>query len=142
MGNVMSPTDIFHKMYDNDPFSQWLGIELVSIGEGTCKLRMSVRKEMLNGFGVAHGGISFSIADSAFAFACNTRGRHTVSIHCTVEHVAPLFEGDVIVAEAREEHLGKTISNYAITVSKENGGPVAFFRGVAYRKQAEWREEG
>lgn len=136
----MSPIDIFHKMYDNDPFSQWLGIELLHIGEGTCKLRMTVRKEMLNGFGVAHGGISFAIADSAFAFACNTRGRHTVSIHCAVEHVAPLYEGDVIVAEAREEYLGKTISNYAVMVSKENREPVAFFRGVAYRKQAEWTE--
>jgi acyl-CoA thioesterase len=134
----MSPLDIFHKMYDNDPFSRWLGAELVSIEEGSCVLRMTVRAEMLNGFGVAHGGISFSLADSAFAFACNTRGRHTVSIHCTVEHAAPVFEGDVLTAEAREDHLGKSISNYAITVRKQDGSAVAFFRGVAYRKQQIW----
>ncbi|MCC7465095.1 MAG: hotdog fold thioesterase [Saprospiraceae bacterium] len=134
----MQPLDIFHKMYDNDPFSQWLGIRLVSIDQGTCTLRMIVRKEMLNGFGVAHGGISFSLADSAFAFACNSHGRHAVSIHCTVEHVAPVFEGDELTAIAREDNLGKSISNYAIEVTKQDGTPVAFFRGVAYRKAKEW----
>ncbi len=125
-------------MYDNDPFSKWLGAELLSVSEGSCSLRMTVRAEMLNGFGVAHGGITFSLADSAFAFACNSRGRHTVSIHCTVEHVAPVFEGDVLTAEAREENLGKSISNYAITVTKQDGSSVAFFRGVAFRKQQIW----
>ncbi|MBK6996708.1 MAG: hydroxyphenylacetyl-CoA thioesterase PaaI [Lewinellaceae bacterium] len=134
----MSPLEIFNKMYDNDPFSKWLGAELLSVSEGICTLRMTVRAEMLNGFGVAHGGITFSLADSAFAFACNSRGRHTVSIHCTVEHVAPVFEGDVLTAEAREENLGKSISNYAITVTKQDGSSVAFFRGVAFRKQQIW----
>lgn len=127
-------------MFDNDPFSKWLGAELISISEGTCILRMTVRAEMLNGFGVAHGGITFSLADSAFAFACNSRGRHTVSIHCTVEHVAPVLEGDVLTAEAREENLGKSISNYAISVTNQTGLPVAFFRGVAFRKQQAWEK--
>ena len=134
----MSPLEIFHKMYEQDPFSRWLGIELVSIDPGGCSLRMRVRAEMLNGFGVAHGGITFSLADSAFAFACNSRGRHTVSIHCTVEHVAPVFEGDELIAVAMEEHLGSTVSNYSIRVTKQDGAAVAFFRGVAYRKKQEW----
>lgn len=134
----MSPLEIFHKMFDNDPFSQWMGMELVAVTEGACTLRMPVRREMLNGFGVAHGGITFSLADSAFAFACNSRGRHTVSIHCTVEHVAPVFENDVLTAMAEEEYLANTISNYAIRVTKQDGSPVAFFRGVAYRKQKIW----
>lgn len=125
-------------MYDSDPFSKWLGVELVSIETGSCILKMTVRNEMLNGFGVAHGGISFSLADSAFAFACNTHGRHSVSIHCTVEHVAPVFEHDVLTAEAREDNLGKSVSNYAIKVTKQDGTSVAFFRGVAYRKQQAW----
>lgn len=125
-------------MYDNDPFSRWLGIELVSVDDGACTLRMTVRSEMLNGFGVAHGGISFSLADSAFAFACNSRGRHTVSIHCSVEHVAPIFEGDILTATAQEDVLGKTISNYQITVTRQDGATVALFRGVAYRKQQIW----
>jgi acyl-CoA thioesterase len=133
------PTAIFHQMYDNDPFSRWMGMKLVSIDAGACTLKMRVRGDMLNGFGVAHGGITFSLADSAFAFACNSRGRHTVSIHCTVEHVAPVFENDELTATATEENLGNQISNYAIVVRKQDGTPVAFFRGVAYRKREHWR---
>lgn len=125
-------------MFDNDPFSQWMGMELVSVGPGACILRLTVRSDMLNGFGVAHGGITFSLADSAFAFACNSHGRHAVSIHCTIEHVAPVHDRDVLTATASEEHLGNSLSNYAIRVTKADGTPVAFFRGVAYRKQREW----
>ncbi|MGI9160107.1 MAG: hydroxyphenylacetyl-CoA thioesterase PaaI [Saprospiraceae bacterium] len=138
MNNGMSPLEIFHRMFDNDPFSQWMGMELVSIGHGACTLRMTVRKEMLNGFGVAHGGITFSLADSAFAFACNSQGRHAVSIHCTIEHVAPVREGDVLIATAQEDNLGNSLSNYAIRVEKADGAPVAFFRGVAFRKKTDW----
>lgn len=134
----MSPEEIFRRMYEQDAFSRWLGIELVDIGVGTCTVQMLVRAEMLNGFGVAHGGITFSLADSAFAFACNSQGRVAVSIHCTVEHVAPVVEGDWLVAVATEEHVGKSISNYAVRVTKTAGQPVAFFRGVAYRKQQMW----
>ncbi len=125
-------------MFDNDPFSQWMGMELVAVGPGTSTLRMAVRGEMLNGFGVAHGGITFSLADSAFAFACNSHGRHALSIHCTIEHVAPVRAGDVLTATATEEHLGNSLSNYAIRVTRADGAAVAFFRGVAYRKQREW----
>ncbi len=134
----MSPRQIFHRMFDNDPFSQWMGMELVSVGPGACTLKMTVRKEMLNGFGVAHGGITFTLADSAFAFACNSHGRHAVSIHCSIEHAAAVREGDVLTAAATEEHLGNSVSNYAIRVTKADGSSVAFFRGVAYRKQREW----
>lgn len=135
---MLTPTEIFHRMFDNDPFSQWMGMELVAVGPGTCTLRMAVRSEMLNGFGVAHGGITFSLADSAFAFACNSHGRHALSIHCTIEHVAPVRAGDVLTAMATEEHLGNSLSNYAIQIVRKDGAPVAFFRGVAYRKQREW----
>ncbi len=134
----MSPLEIFQKMYENDPFSKWMGMELVAVGLGTCTLKMTVRPEMLNGFGVAHGGITFSLADSAFAFACNSSGRHTVSIHCTVEHVAPVFSGDVLIATATEDNLGNSISNYLIRVENQNGAAVAFFRGVSFRKKKEW----
>ncbi|HNL39298.1 MAG TPA: hydroxyphenylacetyl-CoA thioesterase PaaI [Saprospiraceae bacterium] len=134
----MTPLEIFHKMFDNDPFSRWMGMELVSVGPGVCTLRMTVRPEMLNGFGVAHGGITFSLADSAFAFACNSQGRHAVSIHCSIEHARPVVAGDVLTATAAEEHLGNSLSNYAITVRNQDDAPVAFFRGVSYRKQRPW----
>lgn len=134
----MTPEQIFQRMYDNDPFSQWMGMELLAVGPGTCSLRMAVRREMLNGFGVAHGGITFSLADSAFAFACNSQGRHAVSIHCTIEHVAPVVAGDILTASATEENLGNSLSNYAIRVERVDGTAVAFFRGIAYRKKTEW----
>jgi acyl-CoA thioesterase len=135
---TLSPEAIFHRMFDNDQFSQWMGMELVSVQAGACTLKMRVRREMLNGFGVAHGGITFSLADSAFAFACNSQGRHAVSIHCMIEHVAPVVEHDELTALATEENLGNNISNYTITVSRQDGKPVAFFRGVAYRKRRVW----
>lgn len=134
----MTPRDIFHRMYDNDPFSQWMGMELVAAGEGACTLRMRVRAEMLNGFRVAHGGIAFALADSAFAFASNSRGRHALSVHCSIEHVAPVMENDELTAVAEEEHLGNSLSHYAIRVTKQDGSPVAFFKGVAYRKKTAW----
>jgi acyl-CoA thioesterase len=136
--NASTPRQIFDLMYKNDAFSQWLGIRLVDIGEGFCTLEMDVRPEMTNGFGVAHGGISFSLADSTFAFACNSRGRHAVSIHCTVEHTAPIRVDDVLTATASEDHLGNSVSNYAIRVTNQRHEVVALFRGVAYRKQREW----
>lgn len=134
----LSPESIFHRMFDHDPFSQWMGMQLVSVSAGACTLKMRVRPEMLNGFGVAHGGITFSLADSAFAFACNSQGRHTVSIHCTVEHVAPVLENDELTAVATEDNLGRQISNYSIKICKQDGTDVAFFRGVAYRKKQQW----
>lgn len=137
----MSPTAIFHKMFDNDPFSKWMGMELVEIGDDFCTLQMTVRAEMLNGFGVAHGAITFALADSAFAFACNASGRHTVSIHCTIEHVAPVRLGDILVAKARRENESKSLGNYAISILNKNQKPVAFFRGVAFRKEQEWLDQ-
>jgi acyl-CoA thioesterase len=134
----MLPSEIFRTMYDQDPFSRWMGMELLDIGPGTCTLRMRVRAEMLNGFGVAHGGITFALADSAFAFASNSRGRHAVSIHCTVEHVVAVVEGDVLTATAVEERLGGSVANYAVRVVRQDGEAVAFFRGVVYRKKQAW----
>lgn len=136
----MTPEDICARMFSNDPFSQWMGMELVHIDTGKCALRMRVRREMLNGFRVAHGGIAFALADSAFAFACNTAGRHAVSIHCTIEHVAPVLENDELTATATEEHASNSLSNYAVRVTKQDGTPVAFFRGVAFRKKTEWSD--
>lgn len=128
-------------MFDNDPFSKWMGMELVDIGPGTCTLEMTVRQEMLNGFGVAHGAITFALADSAFAFACNSQGRHAVSIHCTVEHLEPVKNGDHLRATAVELHLAHTLSRYSVQVLTTDNRVVALFRGVAYRKSQSWEDE-
>src|ERR1700741_215038 len=100
-GNDLS-RKVVDKMYNSDWFSQWLGIERLVVEEGRCVLRMKIRKEMLNGFAIAHGGITYSLADSALAFASNSYGIRSVSIETSVNHLQPCREGDVITAVAEE----------------------------------------
>ncbi|PHS10972.1 MAG: thioesterase [Kordia sp.] len=133
----MTPSEIVHKMYDNDPFSKWLGIEVDVISEGSCQLSMTIRKEMLNGFGIAHGGITYSIADSALAFAANTHGRQSVSIDTSINHTETLKEGDKIVAIASEESLKNRFGFYKIEIKREDT-IVALFKGTVYRTNKEW----
>src|SRR5215207_3250799 len=94
---------IVDRMMNKDRFSQWLGTERLGESAGYCKLRMVVRPEMCNGFEITHGGITFSFADSALAFACNTHGRQAVSIETSISHIQPLKAGDVIIATAEEK---------------------------------------
>ena len=131
-------TRIVDAMMDKDYFSQWLGIERLEDGEGRSILRMTVRREMLNGFGIAHGGITYSLADSAFAFASNSRGRHAVSIETSISHTEKVKEGDVLTAEAVEEKLSYKIANYRITVTNQDGNIVGLFKGIVYRSSKEW----
>ncbi len=125
-------------MYEKDWFSQWLGIERLGCGAGTCSLKMKIRKEMLNGFGIAHGGITYSLADSALAFASNSHGRKAVSVETGISHTVALKEGDVIIANAEEVSLSNKIGVYQIRVVKEDGQVVALFKGTVYRTSREW----
>jgi acyl-CoA thioesterase len=125
-------------MYDKDWFSQWLGIERVKIETGTCVLKMKVRKEMLNGFGIAHGGITYSLADSALAFASNSHGKMAVSVETSISHTAQLHEGDEITATTEEMSLSNKIAVYQITVKNQKNEVVALFKGTVYRTGKEW----
>lgn len=125
-------------MYANDYFSQWLGIERVKIEPGRCVLKMKVRKEMLNGFGTAHGGITYSFADSALGFASNSHGRKAVSIETSISHAEQLHEGDIITATAEETKISNKIGIYHITITNQENESVAFFKGTVYRTSAEW----
>ena len=129
---------IISQMFDNDPFSQWLGIERQEVSPGRCVLRMKVRREMLNGFSIAHGGITFSLADSALAFASNSRGKHAVSVETSISHTLPLREGDILTASATEDHLSQRIGLYRVEVKNQDGEMVALFKGVVYRKSTDW----
>lgn len=124
-------------MMANDTFSQWLGIEVLEIKEGFAKIKMKVRNEMLNGHGVAHGGISFSLADSAFAFASNSHGQRAVSIETSINHIKPIFEGDELVATAEKESTSRSLGQYIVRVHRE-GELAGLFKGVVFRKQDEW----
>ncbi len=135
------PGKVVSRMYDKDWFSQWLGIERVVVEAGKCVLRMTVRKEMLNGFGIAHGGITYSLADSALAFASNSHGRMAVSVETSISHTAQLKEGDVITATAEELSLSNKIGVYHITIKNQADETVALFKGTVYRTGKEWFAE-
>jgi acyl-CoA thioesterase len=131
-------TLVIQKMYENDLFSKWLGIEVLETGEGSCKLRMKVRREMLNGFGIAHGGITYSFADSALAFASNSHGRMSVSVETSISHTASLKDGDELIAVAEQLSLSNKIGVYQVKVTKPDQAIVALFKGTVYRTGKEW----
>lgn len=124
-------------MMANDSFSQWLGVEVLEVREGYAQIKMTVREEMLNGHQVAHGGISFSLADSAFAFASNSHGQKAVSIETSINHIKPVFEGDELIATAEKESISKSLGQYIVRV-KRGDELVGLFKGVVFRKQEEW----
>ncbi|RYF78257.1 MAG: hydroxyphenylacetyl-CoA thioesterase PaaI [Chitinophagaceae bacterium] len=124
---------VVNKMMHDDVFSQWLGIEILSIAEGHAKIRMTLREEMLNGFGVIHGGIAFSLADSAFAFACNNRNNLSVALDTNITFTKATKPGDVLIAEAKELHNGRSTGLYLVTVTNQHGEQVALFKGTCFR---------
>ena len=124
------------KMRESDAFSRWLGIELLEIAPRRSACRMSVRPEMVNGFGVGHGGIAYSLADSALAFACNTHGRVTMAIENNIGYPASVAVGDVLTAHAREESATQRLGFYLVTVHNQRDEVVAVFRGTVYRTAA------
>jgi acyl-CoA thioesterase len=130
---------IVENMYNNDLFSQWLGIRILEDGKGISKLEMTVRPEMVNGFGVAHGAITFALADSALAFASNAHGRKAVSIETSINHLKPVMTGDILTATAEETFLSHKLGIYHIQINRGQD-LVATFKGVVYRKTELWPE--
>jgi acyl-CoA thioesterase len=120
-------------MMKEDAFSQWLGIEVIEVKEGYSKIRMTLRKEMLNGFGIIHGGIAFSLADSAFAFACNNRNNLSVALDTSINFTKATMPGDVLTAEAQEIHNGRSTGLYLISIQNNRGEQVAHFKGTCFR---------
>ena len=129
---------IINKMFDQDAFSQWLGIEIIDVSEGFCQLKMTVRKEMLNGFQIAHGGIAYSLADSALAFASNSHGRKSLSVETSISHTVSIKEGDVLTVVTKELSLSDKIGVYLITIINQSNEDVAYFKGTVYRTSKEW----
>lgn len=124
---------LVENMLARDRFSAWLGLELVSVAPGACTCRMTVREEMVNGFGVTHGGIVFSLADSAFAFACNSSGFVTVSIENGIRYPAAVYAGDVLTAVVREAGSSKRLGYFAAEVTNQDGKVVGLFTGTSFR---------
>ena len=121
------------QMMQDDKFSQWLGIEVLQISEGYSKIKMTIRDEMINGFGTLHGGIPFSLADSAFAFACNNRNNLSVALDVTISFTKAVKSGDILTAEAKEIHNGRSTGVYLVNIFNQDGQLTAFFKGTCFR---------
>jgi len=135
---MMGHHQIPEKMMEGDLFSQWLGIIILVSEPGRCVLKMKVRKEMLNGFGILHGGVSFSLADSAFAFASNSQGRKSFSIDNSISYLHKVQEGDELMAEAKELSLTEKFGWYSVSLTNQENRVVAIFKGTVYRSKEIW----
>ena len=124
-------------MYERDPASQGLGMALAEIRPGYARMTMTVRNDMLNGHRICHGGFIFMLADSAFAFACNSHNFNTVGAGCTIDYLAPGREGDVLTAHAVEQALAGKSGVYDVKVSNQDGRLIALFRGKSIRVAGE-----
>ena len=129
---------VVEKMINGDAFSQWLGIKVLEITEGYCKLKMTVRKEMTNGFNIAHGGISYSLADSALAFAANSYGTQSLSIETSILHTEKVIIGDTLIAETKEISKNDKNAVYDIKVTNQDNIKIAHFKGEVHRTEREW----
>ena len=125
--------EVVNHMMENDYFSQWMGVEVLDVKEGYSKIKMTIRKEMVNGFGIVHGGLPFSLADSAFAFACNNRNNLSMALDVTISFLKTVHTGDELTAEAKEIHNGKSTGVYLITVTNQHQEQVALFKGTCFR---------
>ncbi len=139
-GEPLSATRIVDLMFTNDSYSQWLGIERLEDGIGKSVLRLTIRPEMLNGFGIGHGSIAYAIADSALAFASNGHGIKCVSIETSISHVKAVGIGDVLIATAEERNISKRFGIYEVTVRNHDSLVVALFKGTVFRTGEVWTE--
>ena len=129
---------VVNKMISGDAFSQWLGIEVLEIATGFCKLQLKVREEMTNGFDIAHGGIAYSLADSCLAFAANSDGIQAVSIETSISHTKKVVSGDILTATSNEINKSSKTALYYITITNQNNLEIAHFKGTVFRTKKEW----
>ena len=130
--NIFAKKVVDHMM-EKDLFSNWLGIEIIEIREGYSKIKMIIRNEMVNGFGIVHGGVTFSLADSAFAFACNNRNNLSVALDTSINFIKPVHVDDILIAEAQEIHNGRSTGLYQISITNQHNHTVALFKGTCFR---------
>jgi len=128
-------------MAADDRAAQHLGIELLDIGPGRARMRMRVRRELTNGHGICHGGYIFLLADTTFAYACNSHNQRAVAAGCSIEFLAPAHEGDVLTADGVEQHLAGRHGVYDMTVHDQHGKLIALFRGKSATIKGRFFEE-
>lgn len=122
----------------NDAYSNWLGAKLLDITEGKCRLSMVIRKEMLNGFNIAHGALTYALSDSALAFAANSYGNKAVSVDTSISHLAPVAVGDLLLANCRVVHKGRSIGLFNVEIFNQKEELVSFFKGTVKFSRETW----
>lgn len=142
MANDVLAIDVVKHMQENDAFSKWMGVDILEIREGYSRIKMNVRQEMVNGFGIVHGGIPFSLADSAFAFACNNRNNLSVALDCSITFTKAINLGDTLTAEAIEIHNGRSTGVYTIAITNQENQQVALFKGTCFRTSKKLIDSG
>lgn len=135
---ALTPAQVVSTMMAGDTFSQWLGVEILETGLGSCKLKATVKAEMLNGFKIAHGGISYSLSDSALAFSCNSYGKKAVSIETSISHLKQIKENDVLTVVAKEISRSNRIGVYEVNIHNQNNELVSTFKGTVYITEKDW----
>ena len=127
---MKTPKEIVDLMLEGDAFSRWMDVSVKKLQKGHCSLSCTVRSEMLNGHQIAHGGISYSLSDSALAFAANSYGNKCVSIETSISHLLPVKAGDTLTATCNEIHRGKTVAIYTVTIFNQREEKVSMFKGT------------
>ncbi len=128
-------------MWENDRASPWIGMRLDTIDEGRSKMSLVVQDHHVNGHDICHGGIIFTLADSAFAFACNSRNQNTVAQHNSITYISPGKLGDTLTADAKEVSLSGRSGIYDVTVTNQNNDVIAEFRGCSRAIRGQLFEE-
>ena len=136
---MLSAEKIVFKMLDGDAFSKWLNVKILKIERGYCKIEMKILENMTNGFGIAHGGISYSLADSALAFASNSNGKKALSIETSISHTKKVSLNDTLVAETEQLNLNAKTGLYNIKITNQNSEEVAFFKGTVFFSDKIWK---
>lgn len=134
----LTPAQVVDTMMKNDRFSQWLGIRVIETGLGKCVLEAGVREEMLNGFYIAHGGITYAVSDSALAFASNSYGKKAVSVETSISHLKQVKPGDVLSVTATEISRTNRIGLYEVRALNQLGELVSVFKGTVYITDKNW----
>lgn len=134
----MEALEIVNKMMANDKFSQWMNLTILNASPGKVNVSCQITPDMLNGFDIAHGGIAYSLADSALAFSSNAHGRQAVSVETSISHVQKVFENDTLRTDVNEVSLNHKIGIYHITIYNQHDVEVAHFKGTVYRSSEEW----
>jgi acyl-CoA thioesterase len=135
---MKDPEDIIQLMLAKDAFSRWMELKVLKISKGSCELEMKVTPEMLNGFDILHGGLSYSLSDSALAFAANAYGHKCVSIETSISHLKPVKPDDMLTANATELHRGKSIGVYEVQIFNQDNEKIALFKGTVHISKEIW----